>query len=97
MLRLFLMRTTVSYLCFLNRDWLPDEERRDKRWLTPTLEDCQRIYSPPDAVSGDDLHSRNMTLNGSGSTGLSNSRLSGRQLGGYLESSQNVAASQTLV
>ncbi len=55
---------------FLNRDWLPDEERRDKRWLTPTPEGVSAFIHRQTLYLSDDLHSRNMTLNGSGATGL---------------------------
>ncbi|UQQ17495.1 hypothetical protein MYA98_22470 [Salmonella sp. WGH-01] len=63
---------------FLNRDWLPDEERRDKRWLTPTPEGVSAFIHRQTLYLSDDLHSRNMTLNGSGATGLGD----GRYLGG---------------
>lgn len=54
---------------FLNRDWLPDEERRDKRWLTPTPEGVSAFIHRQTLYLSDDLHSRNMTLNGSGLAG----------------------------
>lgn len=63
---------------FLNRDWLPDEERRDKRWLTPTPEGVSAFIHRQTLYLSDDLHSRNMTLNGSGALGLGD----GRYLGG---------------
>lgn len=66
---------------FLNRDWLPDEERRDKRWLTPTPEGVSAFIHRQTLYLSDDLHSRNMTLNGSGALGLGD----GRYLGGNWE------------
>ncbi|EIF0327166.1 CS1-pili formation C-terminal domain-containing protein [Salmonella enterica] len=80
---------------FLNRDWLPDEERRDKRWLTPTPEGVSAFIHRQTLYLSDDLHSRNMTLNGSGALGLGD----GRYLGGNWAASgrhpQSVHASMT--
>ncbi|HFJ3494226.1 TPA: CS1-pili formation C-terminal domain-containing protein [Salmonella enterica] len=45
---------------FLNRDWLPDEERRDKRWLTPTPEGVSAFIHRQTLYLSDDLHSLNM-------------------------------------
>ena len=62
---------------FLNRDWLPDEERRDKRWLKPVPEEVSAFIHRQTLYLSDDLHNRNMTLNGTGALGLGDSRYLG--------------------
>ncbi|EDN2067064.1 fimbrial outer membrane usher protein TcfC [Salmonella enterica] len=80
---------------FLNRDWLPDEERRDKRWLTPTPEGVSAFIHRQTLYLSDDLHSRNMTLNGSGALGLGNGRYLGGNWAAIWNQSEHYNNSQT--
>ncbi|EII3943507.1 TcfC E-set like domain-containing protein [Salmonella enterica] len=80
---------------FLNRDWLPDEERRDKRWLTPTPEGVSAFIHRQTLYLSDDLHSRNMTLNGSGALGLGDGRYLGGNWAAIWNQSEHYNNSQT--
>ncbi|EAV3558156.1 fimbrial outer membrane usher protein TcfC [Salmonella enterica] len=79
---------------FLNRDWLPDEERRDKRWLTPTQESVSAFIHRQTLYLSDDIHSRNMTLNGSGALGLGEGRFLGGNWAATWNQSENYNNSQ---
>lgn len=80
---------------FLNRDWLPDEERRDKRWLTPTPEGVSAFIHRQTLYLSDDLHSHNMTLNGSGALGLGDGRYLGGNWAAIWNQSEHYNNSQT--
>lgn len=74
---------------------MPDEERRDKRWLTPTPEGVSAFIHRQTLYLSDDLHSRNMTLNGSGALGLGDGRYLGGNWAAIWNQSEHYNNSQT--
>ena len=63
---------------FVKRDWLTtDEEQRDKRWLAPAPEGRSAFIHRQTMYLSDNLHSRNLALNGTGALGLGERRYLG--------------------
>ncbi|STA75320.1 fimbrial outer membrane usher protein TcfC [Citrobacter freundii] len=79
---------------FLNRDWLPHEERHDKRWLTPTQEGVSAFIHRQTLYLSDSTHSRNMTMNGTGALGLGEDRYLGGNWVATWNQSENYNNSQ---